>query len=221
MKDDRSNSLVNTPPITSPGSGRRTFLKTAGVLVAAACAPPGDNRSDDEAAADPRSPRAAGFSEPMLSALGAAVLPSALGPDGQRAAVAAFVAWCTAYEPVAEEMHGYGYADIRYLPPDPVPAWRAQLDGLDVLAQRVFHATFTSLTIAQRQTLVGMATRTARGDRLPPPLAASHVALALLGHWASTPQAWNRAFGVEVSPSTCRPLGDAVKPPVPLTKART
>lgn len=221
MTDDRVHSLVNTPPVPSPGHGRRTFLKTAGVLVAAACAPPGDTQSTDGHDTTTRAPRVAGFDQPMLSALGEAVLPAALGPDGQRAAVAAFVAWCTAYEPVAEEMHGYGYADIRYLPPDPVPAWRAQLDGLNVLAQRVFHAPFATLTVAQRQTLVGMATRTARGDRLPPPLAASHVALALLGHWASTPHAWNRAFGVDVSPSTCRPLADAVKAPVPLTKTRT
>lgn len=221
MNDDRSNPLSNTPSVRDVTSGRRTFLKTAGVLVAAACAPTGDNRSPNATDANTRTSRVAGFSEPLLFPLAEAVLPTALGPDGQRAAVTAFVAWCSSYEPVAEEMHGYGYADIRYLPPDPVPAWRAQLDGLDVLAQRVHHATFASLTVAQRQALVGMATRTARGDRLPPPLAANHVALALLGHWASTPQAWNRAFGVDVSPSTCRPLGDAVKAPVPLTKTRT
>jgi hypothetical protein len=216
-----STSPSNTPSVTPAGSGRRTFLKTAGVLVAAACAPPGETRSDDNAQTTTRAPRMEGFSEAALSSLGEAVLPTALGSEGQRAAVAAFVAWCAAYEPVAEEMHGYGYADVRYLPPDPVPAWRAQLDGLDVLAQRVFHVPFTTLTVAQRQTLVGMATRTARGDRLPPPLTANHVALALLGHWASTPEAWNRAFGVDVSPSTCRPLDAAIKAPAALTTRRT
>jgi hypothetical protein len=221
MSDDRSNSLVNAPTIPSTASGRRTFLKTAGVLVAAACAPSGDQQTAEKDGISPNAQRMTGFDGPLLASLGEAVLPTTLGPDGQRAAVAAFVTWCAAYEPVAEEMHGYGYADIRYLPPDPVPAWRAQLDGLDVLAQRVFHGKFASLSVTQRQTLVGMATRSARGDRLPSPLNASHVALALLGHWASTPQAWNRAFGVDVSPSTCRQLGDAVKTPVPLARART
>ncbi len=205
-------------------SGRRMFLKTAGVLMAGACAPAGDGLQDGSARADAdrnAGKRMDGFDGPLLSSLGEAVLPTALGADGQRAAVAAFVAWCAGYEPVAEEMHGYGYADIRYLPPDPVPAWRAQLDGLETLSQRVFHAAFTGLTVSQRQTVVGMATRSARGDRLPSPLTASHVALAVLGHWASTPQAWNRAFGVDVSPSTCRPLGDAIKAPIALTRTRT
>ena len=58
----------------------------------------------------------------LLASLGETVLPAMLGVDGQRAAIAAFATWCNEYEPVAEEMHGYGYADVRYLPADPVPA---------------------------------------------------------------------------------------------------
>jgi len=199
------------------GRGRRQFLKTAGVLVAgAACSPSADTPDAVTTGADTErdgASRMQGFAGPTLTALGDTMLPAALGADGQRAAVTAFVQWCAGYEPVAEEMHGYGYADVRYLPPDPVPAWRAQLDALELLAQRVHHRPFVQLEPAARQALVGMATRSARGDRLPSPLAASHVALALLAHWASTPDAWNRAFGVEVSPATCRTLGEATQAP--------
>lgn len=152
----------------------------------------------------------------LLSALGETVLPAMIGADARRAAIAAFTTWCNEYEPVAEEMHGYGYADVRYLPADPVPAWQAQLHGLDLLAQHVHHTKFVTLTPADRSAIVGRATRRARGDRLPAPLSADHVAVALLAHWASSPAAWDLALGVAVTPSTCRALGDATRKPLPI-----
>ena len=194
---------------TNHGANRREFLKSAGILVAAAACAPGSERAEPATVARTPDTRSADFNGPQLTALAETVLPTALGAQGQREAVAAFVAWCDEYEPVAEEMHGYGYADVRYLPPDPVPAWQAQLDGLDVLAHRVHHTSFVGLGVADRSGIVAMATRTARAERLPSPLAASHIAIALLAHWASSPPAWNLALGVTVSPTTCRPL-DAI-----------
>ena len=205
MSDDRQRD-----------ANRRDFLKSAGVLVAAAACAPGTDSAKTVTAARTPATRSADFSGPQLTTLGETVLPASLGAQGQRAAVAAFVAWCDDYEPVAEEMHGYGYADVRYLPSDPVPAWRAQLDGLDVLSGRVHHRAFGALTLTERQGIVAMATRSMRGERLPSPLAASHVAVALLAHWASSPTAWNLALGATVSPTTCRPLGEASRKPLPL-----
>jgi len=205
-----------------PRPGRREFLKTAGLLVAAAaCAPTREHARTDHVDDAEHHPRATGFDSALLASLGAAVLPASLGADGQRTAVAAFVAWCEGYEPVAEEMHGYGYADIRYLPADPVPAWRAQLDGLETLAQRVHHAAFASLDLAQRQQLVEMALRDAPGADLSSPLGAHHVATALLAHWSSSPDAWNLAMGVVVSPLTCRPLAAALAKPPALPAAHS
>ena len=40
-----------------------------------------------------------------------------------------------------------------------------------------------------------------------------HVELALLGHWASSPEAWDRALGARVTPLTCRPLEAAREKP--------
>ncbi len=205
-------------------SSRRGFLKAAGVLTAGiaagsvACAD--GTTSKDTTASSTGADAGAGtrpvLDKELLASLGETVLPAMLGVDGQRAAIAAFATWCNEYEPVAEEMHGYGYADVRYLPADPVPAWQAQLHGLDLLAQRVHHTAFGKLTQADRVSIVGMATRGARGDRLPAPLHADHVAVALLAHWASSPAAWDRALGVAVAPSTCRALGDATRKPLPI-----
>ncbi len=206
-------------------TSRRNFLRTAGTLAAtaaasgtlgaAACAPI-DRAPGNPASAAGGAARAHGFDRTQLNALGEVLLPGALGADGRAAAIAAFVEWVDGYEPVAEEMHGYGYADVRYLPADPAPAWRAQLTALDLLAQRTRGKEFAALDVPAREAIVTMALRDVRGDRLPPPLEASHIALALLAHWASSPDAWNRALGVEVSPGTCRPLADATRAPLPM-----
>ena len=198
---------------------RRDFLKSAGILLAtAACGPGVDAEATSGVGTEsPESvKRVARLDGAALDALGEAMLPSSLGMDGQREAVAAFVAWCDGYDPVAEEMHGYGYADIRYLPADPVPAWRAQLDGLEILAQRLHGSSFSTIPVDQRRALVSRTTLGARGDRLPSPLAASHVAIALMSHWAASPNAWNLALGVAVSPTTCRSLDKVKDKPSPV-----
>lgn len=207
---------------------RRSFLKTAGVIAGAtvagaaatSCGPTklGDGSAHD--VGNSPAARVKGFARAGLDALADVVLPAALGVAGRRAATDAFVAWVDGYEPVAEEMHGYGYADVRYLPPDPAPAWRAQLDGLELLSQRTTGRAFASLDLPARTSVVEAALRRERGgDRLPPPLGATHVAIALLSHWASSPAAWDLALGVQVSPSTCRSLSDVTRRPLPIAGA--
>jgi len=222
---------VERKPSDSTTASRRDFLRTAGTLAAgaastavlstgvAACAP-----TQREAAADgtvSAGSRASGFDRAMLDALAEVMLPASIGVAARNDAVAAFVAWTEGYDPVAEEMHGYGYADVRYLPADPAPGWRAQLEALDTLAQRTRHKPFTQLDGQQREGVVSAALRSVRAERLPPPLSAPHIALALLSHWAASPGAWNLALGAQVSPGTCRPLGDAVRAPLPLVKTPT
>ena len=196
---------------------RRAFLKTAGAIatgVAASslsCSPTADRNT------------AANRDEPLdralLHALADVTLPDELGTSGKQSAVDAFVAWIKAYEPVAEEMHGYGYADVRYLPADPAPAWQSQLRALDTLAQKTKRSGFAELAAAGRRDVLTIALRGDRGDRLPAPLSARHVAVALVAHWASTPAAWNMALGVDVSPGACRSLEAAMRKPLPIAKA--
>lgn len=215
--------------MTHNGSGtgetaRRTFLKTAGVIAvgtvtvgsAAACTV---KDPATQAADDAQATRTLGLDEPLLTAMAEAVLPASLGAAGLREATTAFVAWVNGYDPVAEEMHGYGYADIRYLPADPAPAWRAQLQALDTLARKSTRTPFAVLPVMRRQELLDAVLRTELGDRLPSPLGARHVAIALLAHWSASPKAWNLALGAEVTPSSCRVLNDALRKPLPLAPA--
>jgi hypothetical protein len=206
---------------------RRAFLRAAGALAAGAAAAGCDapRAPGGAPAAAPSATPVAGRSRDValdpaaLAAVGEVVLPGELGDAGRAAAVDAFVAWISGYEPVAERMHGYGYADIRYLPPDPAPGWRAQLEGLELLARRSRGASFAALPVVERRALVESALAGIPGDRLPAPLAAGHVALALLSHWASSPAAWDLAYGARITPSTCRPLDDAPRRPLPLAPA--
>ena len=204
-----------------PQTGRRSFLKTAGLLAASTAAGCTlESHVPESAPASAARERETGFDRTLLSAVGHAVLPEELGAQGTAVAIDRFVAWIDAYEPVAEEMHGYGYADIRYLPPDPAPGWRAQLTALELLARRSKRKPFARLTMPERRELISSALGGERSERLPAPLDARHVALALLAHWASSADAWDLALGAKVQPNTCRVLGEANAPPLPIVGLR-
>ncbi len=199
---------------------RRAFLKVASVAAVGAAAgaavgcKPADNATTGASASPQASApkRATGFDRSTLDAVGETMLPASLG-DGRREAVDAFVAWIDGYEPVAEEMHGYGYADVRYLPPDPAPAWRAQLEALDLLAKKTSRKRFHELDETGRKEILTMALARVPGGRLPAPLSATHVAVALVAHWSASPRAWNAAFGADISPNSCRALDGTLGKP--------
>ena len=202
-------------------SDRRSFLKVAGAIAAAAATSGcrAETHAPDTATTNAND-RVIGFDRLLLDAVGEVVLPSELGAKGRDVAIGQFVQWVDAYDPVAEEMHGYGYSDIRYLPPDPAPAWRAQLAALDLLAKKTKQKAFPKLPLDARRELIGIALKGAAGDRLPAPLEANHIALALVSYWASSPDAWDLALGAKVLPNSCRVLGDANAKPLPIMGLR-
>ena len=210
---------ANMTDRTSP-EGRRSFLKVAGALAATAAAGCRLETRTPDAVAINTNDRLNGFDRTVLDAVGETVLPGELGEKGRDAAIGQFIAWSDGYDPVAEEMHGYGYSDIRYLPPDPAPAWRAQLSALDLLARKSRQKPFARLSIEARRELLGIAINGQGGERLPAPLDAQHIAIALLAHWASSPDAWDLALGAKVLPGTCRVLSDANAKPLPITGLR-
>ena len=148
----------------------------------------------------------------LLGAVGAVVLPSELGDAGRTAAVDGFRTWALAYEAVPELNHGYGTSEIRYGPPDPVPAWGAQLRALDLEAGRRHGTAFAALDPADRHALVRRHLDGA-GPGLPSPLGADHVALALLAWWLDTPDATDRCYGAAIAPRTCRGLDASATEP--------
>ncbi len=205
---------------TTP-STRRTFLKVASALAAGTAAGCQFETRIPDAQSSSATDRSTGFDRSILDAMAEVVLPGELGSKGRDVATGAFVAWADGYQPVAEEMHGYGYADIRYLPPDPSPGWRSQLEALDLLARRSRQQKpFAQLAPAARREVLDVALKGHGGQRLPAPLDATHIAIALLAHWASSPDAWDLAFGAKISPESCRTLGDANAKPLPIAGLR-
>ena len=191
------------------------------MLGAAAAALP-----ESAAAASPQSPKtprstnqppARALDPLMLAALGEAVLPESLGAAGRGRAIAAFTAWLAAYVPVAEEMHGYGYAELTYTRADPAPGWGAQLQALDLLARRIRTRGFAQLDLAGRRVVLDAALRGAASGPLPAsPLQADHVAVALLAHWAATSEAQDLAYGARIGAGQCRSLADTSRRPLPI-----
>ncbi len=154
----------------------------------------------------------------LLAALGEAVLPERLGADGRTAAVRAFSDWLARYTPVAEEMHGYGDAAITYTPSDPAPGWQAQLAGLDLLARRRHRRGFAALASPRRRAVVEAALARVGTRALPGnPLAAPHVAVALLAHWAASSAAVDLAYGARILRGECRTLADVTREPPALS----
>ena len=184
---------------------RRTFLKRSAaalsVTAAAGCVPDA-GREGARGALDPA----------LLRAVGDTVLPGELEAGGREAAVRAFERWAYAYEPVAELNHGYGTSEIRYGPPDPVPAWSAQLQALDLEARRRHGSGLAALASSDRERLVRTHLSGA-GDGLPDPLRAEHVALALLAHWLGSSEALDRCYGRRIGLQQCRGLDSASAEP--------
>lgn len=154
----------------------------------------------------------------LLNAVGDAVLPAELGPQGIIRAVADFQRWMDAYQPGAEANHGYGTGRIERLPADPRPQWRSQLAALDADAQRKGQS-FSALPRDQRQTLIRAALAGERGDAMPNPLAAKHIALALLAHFYDSSAATDLCYRAQIGRQQCRPLAAQRQQPVTLTRA--
>ncbi len=153
----------------------------------------------------------------LLEALGDAVLPAELGADGVARAVGEFQRWMDGYQPGAEANHGYGTGRIEQLPADPRPQWRSQLAALDADARRI-GPSFSALPRERRQALVRAALQNERGDALPNPLLARHVALALLAHFYDSPAATDLCYDAQIGRQQCRPLSAQRRQPVPLAR---
>lgn len=215
MADDSARPLSPTP--AAPGTPRRTFLAKFAAGLAAFSAAARQLAVPPAARAESRIAQGAQPNAALLSALGAAVLPAELGPATARA-IADFQRWMDGYQPGAEANHGYGTGTIQRLPADPRPRWRAQLAALDEVARQRYGASFASLSRDDRQAIVRAALTDVRGDSLPTPFTAQHVALALLAHFYDSPAATDLCYQANIARQQCRPLRSAPRQPVPLTR---
>ena len=193
-------------------SDRRAFLKAAAALTAAAAIP-----APMQAQTTAQQPSRRILDPALLAALADTVLPESLGPAAHARTVRDFTTWIAAYTPVAEEMHGYGDAEITYTPPDPAPNWSAQLEALELYARQTRRKGFVALSLPERRDVVRRQLASVRGAALPSnPLAAPHVAVALLSFWATLPGAHDAAYGARIQRGECRGLGGVTGKPLPL-----
>ena len=208
----------NAPPVASP---RRTFLVR---LAAIGTALWGFRRrlvSPAAASAMLSGRRPAPSQQPdatVLAGVAAAVLPAELGAGGTRRAVSEFQRWVDEYRPGAEANHGYGTARIQQLPADPRPRWRSQLAALDEDARRRHGKSFAALSRADQQAMLRPVLTEERGETLPTPLTARHVALALLAHFYDSPAATDLCYEATIGRQQCRPLSAASQQPTPLIR---
>ncbi len=193
---------------------RRDFLKKSAAAAAAL------GISGTEAAAGQANAPAA----ETLRAIGAAVLPVAdLGTDGTDQVVTDFETWIDGFEPVAEMPHGYlnrGLANIRYGPPHPGPRWAAQIEALELEADRRHRSTFAELSIEDRRSLIqGQLERDELG-RLPSPGQARHVAVGLMAYFYSGSEATDLCYRASIGRFKCRGLATLGREPRPLAGGR-
>jgi hypothetical protein len=145
-----------------------------------------------------------------------AVLPSELGDGGIATVSRAFTRWIGGYRPGVELVHPYGSSELRQTGESPIRRWRSQLGSLDTAAREKHRKAFTALTRDQRRELVTSALGEERLNRLPDPLQANHIAMAVLAWYFATPDAVDLCYNAKIGRNQCRPLVHASREPLPL-----
>lgn len=199
---------------------RRSFVSA----LSAAAAALGFGRRGRTQPAPERRDRGDGAQGPILDAIivakvGEVVLPAELGPAGVVRVSRAFTAWVSGFQKGAELLHPYGSPTIRYTGESPAVRWRGQLEALERDARSRHARGFLAITREQRHDLVVTAVRADRTtDRMPDPLSANHVAIALLSWYFATPEATDLCYRAQIGKNQCRPLVNSSRQPLPLAQ---
>lgn len=199
------------------GLTRRHFLGWLSALAAAGTSRPLRAAASVPPAEDQGTPP---LPQELLAALGAAILPAELGQSGLDRALRGFATWIAGYRENAELLHPYGSAELETSPASPAGRWRQQLIALDTASRAVHQRPFVSLGIGERQVMVRQALEGVRLTGMPDPLRAPHVAVALLSHFYSSPDATDLCYQAEIRKNQCRPLVNSSGEPVPLRRGR-
>mgnify|MGYP002632010836 CR=1 FL=1 len=160
-----------------------------------------------------------GLDAKALEPLAAAVLPAELGSGRIQAEALAFSRWIAGYRAGEETLHPYGSERLGVTGPSPAAKWASQLTALDSAARAAHGKSFADVTAAQRSALVRQALSAVQlNARVPSPIAAPHVAIAMLSHFLETPAATNLAYDRVIDPQQCRPLASSPLEPVALRR---
>lgn len=170
--------------------------------------------------ADSVEPQAPTLDVTTVTRLAESVLPGELGDAGFARVSRGFTQWINGYREGAELVHPYGSTNLQKTGESPVGRWRTQLAQLDRDANAKHQKTFAALTRDQRREVVIAALGTERANRMPDPLDASHVALALVAWYFAQPEAANLCYQAKIDRNQCRPLMNAPRQPLPLAGGR-
>jgi hypothetical protein len=150
------------------------------------------------------------------------VLPAELGNARISQAATRFSRWIVEYRAGEETVHPYGSERLGTTGPAPFDAWVTQLNDLDQAAGKLDPRTqpFALTTPEIRKQVLDKALASVQvPSRVPSPITAPHVAIALLAHFLESPEARNVAYSRTIDPQTCRPLTNSPKEPVALQRA--
>jgi hypothetical protein len=144
------------------------------------------------------------------------VLPAELGNDGFARVSRAFTEWAAAYRQGVELVHPYGSTQLRQTSESPAPRWKSQLSALDRESRAKHQRGFAAITREQRRGLVMTAFASERATRLPDPVEANHVAMALMAWYFASPDAADLCYNARIGRNQCRPLVHSPRQPLPL-----
>ncbi len=152
---------------------------------------------------------------PALLPLASAVLPAELGAARVERATAAFARWIASFKAGEETLHPYGSERLGTTGASPASTWVEQLAALDADSRALHGGPFRSQSLANRTALVQAAlAKVQLSARMPSPITAQHVAVALLAHFAESAEGVNLAYSRTIDPKQCRPLAASPNMPV-------
>ncbi len=97
----------------------------------------------------------------------------------------------------------------------PAATWAEQLAALDADSRALHGGPFRAQSATNRTALVQAAlAKVQLSARMPSPIAAQHVAVALLAHFAESAEGVNLAYSRTIDPKQCRPLAASPNMPV-------
>jgi hypothetical protein len=189
---------------------RRTLLKSAAAAFVArpisglAASPPQDASLTPERIA-------------ALEAIAEVALPSAIGADGRRDAVAAFVAWVRNYREGADTGHSYGSSTLsRPTGPSPASRYPDQFAALDAAARTAGGRTFASLPPDARRSIVEAALNAEpRVTRLPARPTGANLVADFMGMYFNSAAAFDLCYEAEIGRDSCRSLDGSDRAPAP------
>lgn len=197
---------------------RRIFLRWSALASAALAVTRRASGQSKRPAAS--TPDLKGLEGKTLVPLAHVVLPAELGVARIDRAAVQFSKWIAGYREGEETLHPYGSERLGRTGPSPAAKWAQQLRDLSTAAEAKYRRPFSALQDIQRADLVREALAGVQVNaRVPAPIAAPHVALALLAHFLESPDATNLAYDKVIDPKQCRPLAKSSSEPIALQRA--